>query len=160
MKTKQPQRAGLDKNRTEEIKPCQVFLIEDDADDRVLARRELERSEYVDAVFPFADGQELTDYMERQGFMDHSVILFDPLLILIDLEMPRKDGLQVLSELKSDPFLSDIPMVVITANQSKEKMYEAFKAGANGLFQKPLDKDMLEQFFGKTWQWPPEDMWS
>lgn len=147
------------KDSHEPIKPCQIFLIEDDADDRLLQRRELEKSEHVDVVLTFKDGKELTDYMKRQGFMDRSVILFEPLLILIDLEMPRKDGFAVLEELKSDPFLADIPMVVVTANKSKEKMFKAFQLGANGLFQKPLDVDLLNEFFSKTWQWPPKDLW-
>lgn len=153
-------RNHLSKNNTEmPIKPCQVFLIEDDADDRLLQRRELENSEHVDVVLTFKDGKELTDYMKRQGFMDRSVILFEPLLILIDLEMPRKDGFQVLEELKSDPFLAEIPMVVVTSNKSKEKMFKAFQMGANGLFQKPLNVDLLNEFFSKTWQWPPKDLW-
>lgn len=159
MKIKNRQRTDGPVIQQTDIKPCQVFLIEDDADDRVLVRRELEKSEFVDAVIPFSDGKELTDYMERQGFMDHSVILFDPLLILIDLEMPRKDGFQVLKELKSDPFLAEIPMVVITANQSRERMFQAFQAGADGLFEKPINRHALEQFFSKSWQWPPKDMW-
>lgn len=143
-----------------EIKPCQIFLIEDDADDRLLARKELEKHDNVDVVVAFKDGKELTDYMKRQGFMDHSVVLFEPLMILIDLEMPVKDGFEVLKELKSDSFLSEIPMIVITSQQSREKMFKAFQMGADGLFQKPLQASMLDQFFSKTWQWPPKEMWT
>ena len=144
----------------QEIKPCQVFLIEDDADDRLLARRELGKCEYVDTVVAFNDGKELTDYMKRQGFMDHSVIVYTPLLILVDLEMPVKDGLEVIKELKSDPFLEPIPLIVLTGSESPEKIRKAKELGACGIFKKPLNTEALESYFESAWIWPPPEMWS
>ncbi|MBL4805052.1 MAG: response regulator [Alphaproteobacteria bacterium] len=144
----------------QEMSPCQVFLIEDDVDDRLLAQRELEKCEHVDVVVPFPDGKELLSYMKRQGFMDRSVILFAPLLILVDLEMPRKDGLEVIKELKSDSFLKPIPLVVITGTESRRKIQEARRLGASGVFKKPLDRKMLNAYFQDGWQWPPQELWN
>lgn len=144
----------------EELAPCQVFLIEDDVDDRLLAQRELEKCEHVDVVVPFQDGKELLAYMKRQGFMDRSVIMFAPLLILVDLEMPRKDGLEVIKELKSDSFLKPIPLIVVTGTESGRKIQEAKRLGASGVFKKPLDKNMLNAYFQDGWQWPPQELWN
>lgn len=146
-------------NTSQDIKPVQIFLIEDDADDRLLARKELEDCAYIDTVATFQDGEELINYMNKQGFMDRSVILFSPLLILIDLEMPRKDGLQVIEELRHDPFLRAIPLIVITNSNCPEKLKKAKALGASSVFKKPLNKEMLNHFFEDAWQWPPEELW-
>lgn len=138
---------------------CQIFLIEDDFDDRVLAQRELEECESVRTVMSFRDGKELTDHMRMNGFMDHSVMLYTPLMLLVDLEMPRKDGLAVIQELKSDPFLKPIPLVVITGSESQEKIRKALDLGASGVFRKPLNRHMLNSFFKDAWQWPPRELW-
>lgn len=141
------------------IVPCQVFLIEDDADDRALAQRSLQSCAYIKEIVSFCDGRELTDYMHERGFMDHSVLQLTPILLLVDLEMPKKDGLEVIHELKSDPFLEEIPLIVITGTESREKLEKARELGANGVFRKPLTSNMVSRFFKDAWQWPPRDFW-
>ncbi len=143
-----------------EIQPCHVFLIEDDADDRILAKKKLMNSRYVGNVTTFGDGKELIEYMRKQGFMDHSVMLYAQILMLVDIEMPRKSGLEVIEELKSDPFLQPIPLVIVTGTESPEKMVRARDLGASGVFKKPLSEHMLDQFFLDAWQWPPRELWS
>ncbi len=95
---------ALDTSNSNEIsiakEPCTVFLIEDNFDDRMLARKELSKSENISEIVCFRDGEELTQYMKDNGYADRSVMLNKPMLILVDLEMPQKDGLQVISELK------------------------------------------------------------
>ncbi len=148
------------KNRQrEKIALCQVFLIEDDADDRALAQRSLQNSPYIKEIVSFCDGRELTDYMRERGFMDHSVLQFTPILLLVDLEMPKKDGLEVIRELKSDPFLEEIPLIVITGTESRGKLEKARELGADGVFRKPLTPNMVSRFFKDAWQWPPKDFW-
>lgn len=142
-----------------EINPCRVFLIEDDEDDRRLAERALKDCEYIKEIVPFRDGKEFMDYMEAEGFVDHSVMLFSPILLLVDLEMPGKDGVEVIREIKSDPFLESIPVVVVTATHSSEKIRQAIQLGVKGVFQKPISREGLEKFFQDTWIWPPEDLW-
>jgi CheY-like chemotaxis protein len=141
------------------IQPCQIFLIEDDPDDRMLAERELEKCEAVKSVKSFPDGKVLTDYMKEQGFFDHSVMLYTPVLLLVDLEMPRKDGIEVIKELKSDPFLEPIPLIVVTSSKSTERFQQARRYGAQGIFRKPLTRSMIEEYFNDAWQWPPKEMY-
>lgn len=150
--TEQTQKAPLE--------PCQVFLIEDDYDDRILAEKELEKCQLVKDFRSFPDGAALTEYMKQAGFYDRSVLLFSPVLILVDLEMPRKDGLEVIKELKSDSFLEHIPLVVITSTKSTEKIQLAREYGACGVFRKPLTQNMIYRYLNDAWKWPPQEMWS
>jgi CheY-like chemotaxis protein len=147
------------KSAIEAVPPCHVFLIEDDIDDRALAKRQLMSSTFVKDVMTFDDGKELTDYMRSHGFMDRSVMLYTPILMLVDLEMPRKDGLEVIRELKSDPFLQPIPLIVLTGSDSRQKLIKAKELGAGGVFRKPLNTDMLRDFFETAWKWPPPELW-
>lgn len=150
------------KGRTnkQEAKPCLIFLIEDDPIDRLWARRELRKSEFILDVLSFSDGQEILEYMQTHGFMDRSLILYMPILILLDLNMPRKNGLEVLRELKADPFLEQIPVVFLTGLGHSETKKQALKLGARGFLSKPLRVDMLDTFFKESWIWPPPELWT
>lgn len=139
--------------------PCTVFLIEDDYDDRMLARKELGQSKNVADLVCFKDGEELSQYMKENGYADRSVFLSKPMLILVDLEMPKKDGLQVISELKKDTFLQEIPLIVVSGTESDAKIAKARELGANGVFRKPLKASMLDSFYKDAWQWPPHELW-
>ncbi len=139
--------------------PCTVFLIEDDYDDRMLARKELGESENVAEIVCFKDGEELTKYMKENGYTDRSVFLSKPMLILVDLEMPKKDGFQVIEELKKDTFLQDIPLIVVSGTDSESKIEKSKKLGANGVFRKPLKASMLDNFYQDAWKWPPNALW-
>ncbi len=141
------------------IEPCQVFIIDDDPDDQILAKHEIERSDFVKNVIIFQDGHSLTTYMHKMGFMDRSVLALTPILMLVDIEMPRKDGLQVLREIKADPFLRPIPLIVLTGTRAPEKIKQARALGADGVFRKPVKRNVLNKFFQKAWKWPPETLW-
>jgi len=99
-------------------------------------------------------------YMREKGFMDRSILALTPILILVDLEMPRKDGLEIIRDLKSDSFLESIPVVVITGTRSSSKIEQARALGASGVFEKPLKKTILNRFFQDAWKWPPEAFWA
>ncbi|MGE4313347.1 MAG: response regulator [Pseudobdellovibrionaceae bacterium] len=139
--------------------PCTIFLIEDNFDDRLLAKKELGASEHVRDIKCFSDGEELIAYMQENGFMNKSVMMMNPMLILVDLEMPKKDGLEILEELKSNTFLQDIPMVVISGTTSDSKRKKAYELGADGVFAKPLKAKMLNDYYQSAWKWPPNQMW-
>ena len=156
----QPALNTLNNNETTIAKePCTVFLIEDNFDDRMLARKELGESENVSEIVCFRDGEELTQYMKDNGYADKTVMLNKPMLILVDLEMPKKDGLQVISELKKDTFLQDIPLIVVSGTESNSKIEKAKELGANGVFKKPLKAPMLDNFYQDAWKWPPNALW-
>lgn len=145
---------------TPKIEPCQVFIIDDDPDDQLLAKHEMEKSEYVKDVIVFSDGHSLTTYMHQKGFIDRSILALTPIMMVIDIEMPRKDGLQVIREIKSDPFLQPIPLIVMTGTQATDKIKQARELGADGVFRKPIRCGALNRFFRKAWKWPPETLWT
>lgn len=155
---KQSQNAAAKKS-DKRIEPCKIFVIEDNHDDQLFIKRELKHSEFVDNVHCFDDGMPLLQYMKQHGFMDHSVIAFTPMIFLVDIEMPGVDGLQIIRQLKEDPFLAEIPVIAITATESPEKLLDAKRYGANGVFRKPFRRWMLDDFFQKAWKWPPDTMW-
>lgn len=141
------------------VVPCQILLIDDSMDDQLHAQRELQNSSFVKEVKTFNDGQELSQYMEKQGYVDRSLLLLTPVLIVADLEMPNKDGLAVIRDLKSDPFLEAIPLVVLTGIHDPDKIKQAEQAGANAVLFKPLRASALDRYFHSAWKWPPAELW-
>lgn len=110
-------------------------------------------------VIPLPDGADLIDYLKENGYYDHSVIRYSPLLILLDIQMPGINGYEILKELKSDPFLKEVPIVILSGLANKYPIAKAFGLGADGYLTKPLNLQKLEQFVPEGWQWPPEDLW-
>lgn len=142
-----------------EIVPCRVLLVEDDLDDRMLSKRRLESSSKVSDVICFSDGSELLDYMKNEGFEDHSVICLIPTIIIVDLNMPRVSGFDILKQLKSDIFLQEIPVVVVSGNVSYDNIIKAHELRADAFFRKPLNIQKIQTFLTKGWQWPTKEMW-
>ena len=148
---------GIQPKRT--IEPCTIILVEDDIDDQIFAKKSLESSEYVKETKMLSDGQALLSYLDEQGYYDRSVMNWNPVLIVLDLNMPRVDGFDVLKEIKADPFISNIPVVVLSSIETRHKVLEAFTLGADGYMTKPLDLSKLEDFLELSWQWPPKEMY-
>lgn len=143
----------------EEIKPCTILLVDDDLDDRFAAIRQCKTSPLVKDIVELTDGSELISYMKEYGYYDHSIIRYNPLLIVLDLQMPGVNGYEILQELKSDPFLQEVPIIVLSSLSNQYPITKALGLGANGYLTKPLNLNKLEQFIPKGWQWPPESMW-
>ncbi|MCB9991999.1 MAG: response regulator [Rhodospirillales bacterium] len=138
---------------------CRVFLVEDDADDQFLAKKRLKGSGKVSEVLCFSNGDELIGYMKAQGFQDHSVMCLKPTVIILDLNMPKLDGFAVLRQLKSDPFLQEIPVVVVSGNSSYDNVRRAHELKADAFFTKPINVYQLHTFLNQGWQWPRMEMW-
>ncbi len=149
----------LENNLKKPVAPCRIFLVEDDMDDRTISKRKLEASEKVAEVVCFSDGGELIEYMKKEGFQDHSVMCLVPTIILVDLNMPRMSGFDILKALKSDSFLQEIPVVVVSENASYENVRRAHELKADGFFRKPLSVQKVQSFFNRGWQWPTREMW-
>ena len=143
----------------EPVTPCRIFLVEDDLDEGVLNKKRLEASSSVREVLVFANGDELIRYMKEQGFQDRSVMCMTPTMIIVDLNMPKMNGFEILQELKSDPFLQDIPVVVISGDPSYANIKRAHALKADAFFSKPLNVYNIQSFFSKAWQWPKNEMW-
>jgi CheY-like chemotaxis protein len=114
-----------------------VLMAEDDPDDRLLTRQAMEKGDLgVDLRF-VEDGEELVDYLRRRGKYADSRTSPRPRLILLDLNMPRKDGREALREIKTDPVLRDIPIVILTTSRAEEDIARTYSLGANSYITKP-----------------------
>ena len=119
-----------------------ILMADDDADDRMLARDAWQESRLANTFRFVEDGQELMDYLHRKGKYAHEDAP-RPGLILLDLNMPRKDGRQALQEIKSDPELRRIPVVVLTTSKTEEDILRTYDLGANSFISKPVTFERL-----------------
>jgi CheY-like chemotaxis protein len=114
-----------------------ILLVEDDPDDVELIVNGLRRSSMGNEIDIVRDGVEALDYLFRRGAFGGRTTP-DPLLILLDLKMPRMDGRQVLKEIKSDPVLKQVPVVVLTSSAQERDVASGYDLGANAYVVKPV----------------------
>lgn len=119
-------------------KPVTILMADDDEDDRELARKAMEESRLMNELRFVEDGEELLDYLHRRGRYADPKRAPRPGLILLDLNMPRMDGREALRELKSDPSLRQIPVVVLTTSRSDKDILRSYDLGANCFISKPV----------------------
>lgn len=105
------------------IKPITILLADDDEDDRLMTQDALDEARLANVLHCVEDGEQLMDYLHRRG--QYTALRQEPLpgLILLDLNMPRKDGREALSEIKASPALRRIPIVVMTTSKADEDIY-------------------------------------
>jgi CheY-like chemotaxis protein len=118
--------------------PITILLADDDEEDRAMTEEALKESRLANDVRFVADGEELTDYLFRRGRYADPDKAPLPGLILLDLNMPKKDGREVLIELKSDPQLRQIPIVVLTTSKTEEDIVRSYALGVNSFITKPV----------------------
>ena len=123
-------------------KPITILMADDDEDDRRLTREALLEGRIANDLRFVENGEELMDYLRRQGKFTGTEVP-RPGLILLDLNRPRKDGRTVLKEIKSDPELRQIPVVVLTTSQADEDIYKSYDLGVNSYIVKPVTFDAL-----------------
>lgn len=122
-----------------------ILLAEDDPDDRYLISEAFDEGELASELFIVNDGEEMLDYLHCRGKYKDSVQWPRPNLILLDLNMPRKDGREVLAEIKAHPELRRIPVVVLTTSQAEEDILRSYDLGVSGFITKPVSfKALLE----------------
>lgn len=116
--------------------PIVILLVEDNAGDARLAMEALRDSKIKNSMHHVSDGEEAMAFLRRQGrYMDAP----KPDLVLLDLNLPRKDGREVLAEIKADEDLKRIPVVVLTVSSDDEDVFRAYGLHANCFITKPLD---------------------
>jgi CheY-like chemotaxis protein len=123
--------------------PITILMADDDADDRRLTQEALEEGRLINEVKFVDNGEELMDYLRHQGKFAPPAEAPRPGLILLDLNMPRKDGRAVLQEIKSDPDLRQIPVVVLTTSKADEDVYKSYDLGVNSYIVKPVTFEAL-----------------
>jgi CheY-like chemotaxis protein len=126
-----------------EAMPITILMADDDADDRRLTQEALEEGRLINDVQFVNDGVELLDYLRKEGKFAPPAEVRRPGLILLDLNMPRKDGRTVLKEIKSDPDLRQIPVVVLTTSKADEDIYKSYDLGVNSYIVKPVTFEAL-----------------
>jgi len=141
-----------------------ILLADDDPDDRLLATMALKKSRLANRIHTVEDGEELMDYLHRRGAYADPESSPRPGLILLDLNMPRKDGREALQEIKSDARLRMIPVVVLTTSQADQDIVDTYNLGVNAFVTKPVTFDGLAdaiQALGNFWfeivQLPPDN---
>jgi chemotaxis family two-component system response regulator Rcp1 len=124
----------------EQIKPIEILLVEDNLADVRLTQEALKEEKLYNNLSVVNDGVEALAFLRREGGFSSAV---RPDLILLDLNLPRKDGREVLNEIKNDPELKCIPVVVLTISKAEKDILETYNQHANCYIVKPLD---LNQF--------------
>lgn len=119
-------------------RPVTILMADDDPDDCLLAKEALAESRLVNDLHFVSDGEELMDYMYQRGKYAKPNSAPRPGFILLDLNMPRKDGREALREIKADPNLRHIPIIVLTTSKADEDIYRSYAQGANSFITKPV----------------------
>jgi two-component system, chemotaxis family, response regulator Rcp1 len=141
-------------------RPVEILLVEDNPGDVRLTREALREGKVRNNLAVAVDGVEAIAYLRKEGEYVNAV---RPDLILLDLNLPRKDGREVLEEIKADPALRHIPVVVLTSSQAEEDIVRAYDLHANCYVTKPVDLDQfirvvesIEDFWFTIVKLPPE----
>ena len=134
--------------------PLVILMADDDADDRMLTKDALIESRVLNDLRFVEDGEELLDYLKGRGEHADREKSPRPGLILLDLNMPKKDGREALKEIKADPDLRRIPVVVMTTSKAEEDVYRSYDLGASSFITKPVTFDRLVELMktmGQYW---------
>lgn len=120
-----------------------VLLVEDNPDDEALTLRALKKHNLANEIVVARDGQEALDYLFGEGEHAARDISNLPQVILLDLKLPKVDGLQVLEQLRDNDLTRNVPVVILTSSSQEQDMMRSYELGANSYVRKPVD---FEQF--------------
>ncbi|WP_141576827.1 response regulator [Actinomadura sp. WMMA1423] len=122
------------------VQPITVLLVEDDPGDELMTREAFEHNKVGNTLHVVRDGAEALDFLYRRGEHPEAP---RPDLVLLDLNLPKRDGREVLEEIKTDPELASIPVVVLTTSSAEEDILRSYKLHANAYVTKPVDFDQF-----------------
>jgi len=128
-----------------DFKHVDILLVEDNPYDADLAMMALEERNLINNVVWVKDGQEALDFLFAKNKYDQRNVDSNPKLILLDLRMPKVDGLEVLKKIKSNDHTKNIPVVVLTSSTEDEDMVESYNLGVNSYVPKPVDFDAFSK---------------
>jgi CheY-like chemotaxis protein len=127
--------------------PMEILLVEDNEDDILLEQEALADAKLINLLYVVRDGEEAIAYLRRQGKYKNAPM---PGLILLDINMPKKNGFEVLYEIKADPSLMHIPVIMLTTSDSEADIVKSYAKGACSFITKPMDfdkfRDVVRQF--------------
>ncbi len=122
-----------------------ILLVEDNPSDAELAVRELRRQELANRIHTVGDGAEALDFVFCRGEYQNRSFSRPPKVVLLDIKLPKVDGLQVLAAMKQDPRTQAIPVVIMTASAEQRDLLASYRLGVNAFIQKPVDFDAFRR---------------
>jgi CheY-like chemotaxis protein len=122
-----------------ESEPVQILLVEDNPSDAELTLHALRKSKLVNHILHVQDGAQALDFLFCRGVYTDRNVEMRPLLVLLDLKLPKVDGLQVLAEVKSNPRTKAIPVVLLTSSNEEQDRATGYQLGVNSYIQKPVN---------------------
>jgi CheY-like chemotaxis protein len=135
-------------------KPVIILIADDDPDDRAMIKEAFEENLLLNELYFVEDGEELMNYLNRSGkYSDVSAYPL-PGLILLDLNMPKKDGREALEEIKNNSTLSHIPIIILTTSKTEEDIIKSYNLGVNCFITKPIkfvDLVQVTKTLGRFW---------
>lgn len=135
-------------------KPITILMADDDADDRQMTQEAFAEARLANDLRFVADGEELMDYLKRRGKYSDPASSPRPAILLLDLNMPKKDGREALDDIKADPALRQIRIIILTTSKADEDVYRAYDVSATSFITKPVNFDALVEAIkalGKYW---------
>ncbi|MCD4753014.1 MAG: response regulator [Anaerolineaceae bacterium] len=117
----------------------EILLVEDNPQDEELTLHALRKSKLINPIHVVRDGAEALDFIFTRGQFSNRQIDSPPKVILLDLKLPKIDGLEVLRQIKEDPRTKSIPVVVLTSSQLEEDIIKSYELGVNSFITKPVD---------------------
>jgi CheY-like chemotaxis protein len=140
------------------MEPCEkrikILMADDDPDDCLLVRRAFKKNRLLNDLHFVGDGEELMDYLLRRGRYADPESSPRPDMLLLDLNMPRKDGREALREIRENPELRTLPVIVLTTSKEEEDVLRSYDLGANSFITKPVTfEDLVELVcsLGRYW---------
>ena len=135
--------------------PLNFLLVEDNPGDARLTEETIKDSDFVANVTLVEDGEAALAYLRREGEYSET---YRPNLILLDLNLPKKDGMEVLADINTDPDLQEIPVVILTGTQAEASLVESYGISANRFLKKPVEPERLRnvvRFMRSFGKFPP-----
>jgi len=139
---------------SDSLKPITILMADDDADDRQLTREAFEEARLANDLRFVEDGVELMDYLRRRGKYSDPASSPHPAIILLDLNMPKKDGREALKEIRTDPALRGIRVVILTTSKAEKDILRSYDLSATSYIAKPVTFEGLVEVIkalGKYW---------
>ncbi len=127
-----------------------ILLVEDNPDDVELTMHALRKEKLANKIFTVRDGEEALEFLFCNGHFQERDFEHPPRLVLLDLKLPKLNGMEVLKRIKQDPRTKAVPVVILTSSKEERDLVASYNLGANSYIQKPVDFDQFREIVRNT----------